>query len=314
LPDETDQRTFSARQAICEKRSDYSLFAGCAEPDGNADPHGLDHVTTRAIFFPFDLFGSAGTKAGAELLADAFQELLADNKRERVATRARAYAGKVRFEEFTFETLTAYKDWRTEARSRIRQALKQDDFLLWVSGNHLGVLPMYDELPGDALVVQLDAHLDIYNLSDCTAELSHGNFLLHAEKTLPRVVNVGHRELLLRPEYVQKHYHASHSAAEWTLDSAGVLGKLRALCAAAPQVYVDLDCDVFDPAYFPATPQSRPLGLAPPALLSILDTIGREKLAGLAISEFDPARDEHDRCLETLMWLIEYVLLLKYER
>ena len=55
-------------------------------------------MTTRAIFFPFDLFGSAGTKAGAELLADAFQELLADNKRERVATRARAYAGKVRFE------------------------------------------------------------------------------------------------------------------------------------------------------------------------------------------------------------------------
>jgi hypothetical protein len=45
-----------------------------------------------------------------------------------------------------------------------------------------------------------------------------------------------------------------------------------------------------------------------------LAAIGRERLAGLAISEFNPARDQHDRCLETLMWLIEYVLLAKYEK
>src|SRR6266513_1487566 len=47
-------------------------------------------VKTSAIFFPFDLFGSAGAGAGAELLAEAFQEMLADNRRERVPTRARA--------------------------------------------------------------------------------------------------------------------------------------------------------------------------------------------------------------------------------
>ena len=46
----------------------------------------------------------------------------------------------------------------------------------------------------DALVIQLDGHLDIYNLADCTPELSHGNFLLHAEAPLPAVVNVGHRD------------------------------------------------------------------------------------------------------------------------
>src|SRR5690348_16022346 len=103
-------------------------------------------MTTRAIFFPFDLFGSPGAKAGAELLADAFQELLADNKRERIATRARAYADKVRFEEYTFETLADYKDWRGQARTRVRQIFRQDELLLWVTGNHLGALPIYDEL------------------------------------------------------------------------------------------------------------------------------------------------------------------------
>lgn len=270
-------------------------------------------MTTRAIFFPFDLFGSAGTKAGAELLSDAFQEMLADNKRERIATRARAYANKVRFEEYAFETLADYQDWCGQARSRIRQVIKQDEFLLWVSGNHLGALPVYDELPRDTLVIQLDAHLDIYNLSDCTTELSHGNFLLHAEKPLPQIVNIGHRELLLRPEYIQKYYHASFSAVEWTLDSAGVLGKLREMCESAERVFIDLDCDVFDPAYFPATPQARPLGLSPLIFPRLLDAVGAERFAGFAISEFDPARDSHDRCLETLMWLIEYVLLFKYE-
>ena len=171
-------------------------------------------VTTRAIFFPFDLFGSPGTKAGAELLADALQEMLADNKRERIATRARAYANKVRFEEYTFETLADYQDWRGQARSRIRQVCKQDEFLLWVTGNHLGALPIYDELPRNTLVVQLDAHLDIYNLSDCTTELSHGNFLLHADRPLPRIVNLGHRELLLRPDSMPQTWSPANNSSK----------------------------------------------------------------------------------------------------
>jgi agmatinase len=274
-------------------------------------------VTTRAIFFPFDLFGSPGTKAGAELLADAFQEMLADNKRERLATRARAYANKVRFEEYAFETLADYQDWRGQARSRIRQVFRQNEFLLWVTGNHLGALPLYDELAGTSekiRIVQLDAHLDIYNLSDCTPELSHGNFLLHAERLLPAIVNLGHRELLLRPEHIQKHYLATFSAAELTLDGACVLGKLHDLCESAERVYLDLDCDVFDPAYFPAVAQACPFGLAPLFCLRVLDAIGPKRLAGFSISEFDPAHDRHDRCLETLMWLIEYVLLFKYEK
>ena len=29
--------------------------------------------------------------------------------------------------------------------------------------------------------------------------------------------------------------------------------------------------------------------------------------------EFDPSRDRNDRSLETLMWLVEYVLLRRYE-
>jgi agmatinase len=271
---------------------------------------------TSAVFFPFDLFGGGGCGAGAQLLADAFQEMLADNRREKIATRARAYAGKVRFQEFSFDKLADYQDWRRQARQAVRQAFDQDDFLLWIAGNHLGVLPVYEELgrrKQPTLVVQFDAHLDIYNLTDCTSELSHGNFLLHAETSLPDMINIGHRELLLRPEYIGERYRHCISASELAIDPERGLDAVRVACAGAKQVFIDLDCDVFDSALFPAQAHPVPFGLAPHFLLRLLDAAWSERVVGLAVSEFDPARDHLDRGLTTLMWLIEYVLLRRYE-
>jgi agmatinase len=271
---------------------------------------------TSAVFFPFDLFGSGGCGAGAQLLADAFQEMLADNRREKIATRARAYAGKVRLQEFSFDTLADYQDWRRQARQAVRHVFDQDDFLLWIAGNHLGVLPVYEELgrrKQPTLVVQFDAHVDIYNLTDCTSELSHGNFLLHAETSLPDMINIGHRELLLRPEYIGAHYRHSISAAELAIDPDQGLEAVRVACAEAKQVFIDLDCDVLDSAFFPAQAHPVPFGLAPHFLLRLLDAAWSERVVGLAVSEFDPARDQVDRSLTTLMWLIEYVLLRRYE-
>jgi agmatinase len=194
-------------------------------------------VKTTALFFPFNLFGSGGTKAGVELLADAFEEMLADNKRERLPTRARAYANKVRFQEFTFESLADYQDWRHQARLAIREVLEREDFLLWTTGNHLGVLPLYDELaqePEDTLVLQFDAHLDIYNLSDCTSELSHGNFLLHCKGHLPPIINIGHRELLLKPEYIGNYFAQTYSAAQLAIQPEEALAQVRVAAQGRP--------------------------------------------------------------------------------
>src|SRR5947209_15312254 len=136
-------------------------------------------MKTTALICPFALFGSPGAARGAELLADALREMLEDNRRERRATRSRAYQPHVRIKELTFADLPAIAGWRETARSAARQALAAGDFLVWIGGNHLSVLPVYADLGtgGDALVVQLDAHLDIYNLSDNPDELNNGNFL-----------------------------------------------------------------------------------------------------------------------------------------
>jgi agmatinase len=278
-------------------------------------------VNTSAIFFPFDLFGSGGSAAGATLLADELREILADNREERTQTRARAYTRHVRVKELAFETLDSFQDWREKGRKAARQALRKGDFLLWVAGNHLGALPVYDELSAlgvadlerPTLVVQFDAHLDIHRFGGCLRQPSHGNFLLHCDGPLPAVINIGHRELLLPDDQIQAVYKATFPAAGVALDPAPALAYVACEAAAAGRVFLDLDCDVFDPAYFPAVGQPVPFGLAPPQILPFVEAAWAGNVAGVLVSEFDPGRDANDRSLAALVWLIEYLLLRRYE-
>jgi arginase family enzyme len=273
-------------------------------------------MKTSAVFFPFDLFGSGGSGAGAALLADELREVLADNRRERVETRARAYTEHVRIREVPFRTPADYASWRDRGRRAARTALRQEDFLLWVAGNHLGVLPVYDELAGrdEDLVVQLDAHLDVHHFRDCSPELSHGNFLLHCAGPLPPLVNAGHRELLLPADHVARCYRRTFAASELAVDSGAALEWLGKASRSAARVFFDIDCDVFDPSFFPAVSNPVPFGLDPASVLRLLAVCWGPNAAGVFLSEFDPARDQNDRSLAALVWLLEHLLLLRYER
>jgi agmatinase len=269
-----------------------------------------------AVVFPFDLFGSGGSAAGALLLGDELREIVADNRRETVATRATAYTGRLRLRETRFETLADYDGWRERGRQLARRALRDGDFLLWLTGNHLGALPLYDELAAldePPLVVQLDAHLDIHHFRDCSAEPTHGNFLLHVAGTLPPLMNVGHRELLLPVEYVAGYYRQTYGAAEFATAPERVLSAVREQTAAARRVVLDVDCDAFDPSFFPAVARPVPFGLTPAQALAVIGAVDGKKLAGVVVSEFDPGRDEKDRSLAMLGWLIEHLLLRKFE-
>jgi arginase family enzyme len=273
-------------------------------------------MKTTAIFFPFDLFGGGGSGAGVGLLADAVREMLADNRRESVATRAATYTGQVRLREVAFEKLDDFTDWRRTGRNLARAVISRGEFMFWFAGNHLGVLPVYDELSSkgeSVLVVQVDAHLDIHQFRGYSTEPSHGNFLLHCAGPVPPLVNAGHRDLLLPPEHVHRYYRQSFSASQMSVDPGGVAEQLHALSATAERVYLDIDCDVLDPAYFPAVSDPVPFGLSPSALLALIESVWSTRIAGVCLSEFNPARDRDDRCLATLVWLIEYLLLRRYE-
>jgi agmatinase len=267
------------------------------------------------LFCPFALFGSPGAAQGAELLADAVREMLDDNRRERRATRSRSYQPHVRVKELAFADTAAVAAWRETARAAARQALAAGDFLLWVGGNHLSVLPVYEELGAldDTLVIQLDAHLDLYNLSDSPPELNHGNFLRHAAGPLPQLLNVGHRDLFLPEKSIRPFYHAAFPASALAIDASPAVAAVRELASKAGRVFIDIDCDVLDPAYFPATAHPLPFGLAPPLLLRLIDAAWGDNVCGVAVSEFDPGRDVSDRSLSLLVWLVEYLLLKRHE-
>jgi agmatinase len=266
-------------------------------------------MRTTAVVFPFDLFGGAGTGAGAQLLGDAVREILDDTEEETRPCRADVLRGSVEVREVALETMEQVRDWRATGRKSARKALKSGDFLLWLGGNHLSVLPVLEELGRDTLVVQFDAHLDVYSFHDTTAELSHGNFLKHFETPRPRLVNVGQRDLFLVEGEIGETFEAVYSAADVAADAERVAAELRAKAAGAKRVWIDLDADALDPAAMPAVQQALPFGLAAPTLLKLLDAAWAGKVVGLSVSEFDPGRDVRDTGLQLLGWLVEFVLL-----
>jgi agmatinase len=271
-------------------------------------------MKTTVIVCPLALFGSPGTQQGAELLADALREMLDDVRKEKRPTRGRAYLKHVRIEELDFGTIRDVAAWRERAAEAVRRAIKAGDFLVWLGGNHLSVLPVYEELAaiGDSLVVQFDAHLDIYNLSGVTETLSHGNFLRHAER-LPQIVNVGHRDLFLPSKAIREYYMEAFAAPDVAIDPGPVVQALREAAENTGRVFIDIDCDAFDPAYFPALADPLPFGLSPAIVLRLIEAVWSDRVCGVAVSEFDPGRDWNDRSLSTLVWLLEYLLLRKYE-
>lgn len=268
---------------------------------------------TSVIVFPFDLFGNAGTGAGAERLGDFVHELLDDNRHETRPTRCDAYHGLVKVKDFAFDTPQAVQRWRHIGRQAIRQCLKNGERVIWLGGNHLSVLPVYEELGPDTLVFQFDAHFDIYQLHNVTSNLANGNFLLHAATDLPPIVNVGHRDLFLTPGEVNTRFAGAFSSLDIANDIEKFTKEVRKRAAGAKRVWIDIDVDVFDPANVPAVHHPLPFGPSPLLVLKLLDAAFDGNVVGVSLSEFDPWRDQHDAGLNVLGWLIEWVLLRWYE-
>ena len=60
-------------------------------------------------------------------------------------------------------------------------------------------------------------------------------------------------------------------------------------------------------------PLPSTFGLSPQQVLRLLAAIWSPKVGGVLVSEFDPGRDRNDQSLCTLVWLLEWLLLRRYE-
>ena len=83
--------------------------------------------------------------------------------------------------------------------------------------------------------------------------------------------------------------------------------------ARADRVFIDLDWDVMDPAYFPAVTHPVPFGLTGQQLLGIIGACWSDRTVGFAMSEFAPARDRDEQSLALAVWLMDWLMLKLYE-
>jgi arginase family enzyme len=264
-----------------------------------------------AVIFvcPFAQFGNPGTQRGAEALGDAVREMLDDARAESRTTRLGRFADLVRVEELPLETPADYSQWRERSREVAREALDRGEFLLWIGGNHLSVMPVYEELaeqPG-AAIVQFDAHLDVYHYNDVYSSLTHGNFIRHLERR-PKLVNIGHRDLFLPPGEIRTYFDVAVAA---TSDAS--TRRVENAVARSRPICLDVDWDVLDPAFFPAVDDPMPAGLSPRELIAWFQRLWSDRIEVVCFSEFNSGRDDRSRSLELAVWMVEQALLWRFE-
>ena len=188
------------------------------------------------------------------------------------------------------------------------EALRQSDALALLGGDNSitypGVLGMARASTGGALhrcgVLTFDAHFD---LRDTQAGLTNGNpirALLDDGVPGANIAQIGILSFANSRDYAhvardaginvitaeQVHLQGIQTAVRTALDE---------LSARADAIYVDLDLDVLDRGFAPATPGSRPGGLSPWQISWAARECGMErKVRVIDLVEIDPTKDIAD--------------------
>ncbi len=182
-------------------------------------------------------------------------------------------------------------------KQAVQQALKTSEAVVLLGGDNSITRPGARAL-GDCGVITIDAHFD---LRDLGAGLSNGNPIRALlEDGLPgrRIVQIGIQSYANSKAYadVARSAGITFFPAEHVMERGipKVLREAFALLGDIP-VYIDLDLDVLDRAYAPATPGSRPGGLHPASLRQAAKLCGANpRVRVLDLVEIDPEKDIND--------------------
>lgn len=185
----------------------------------------------------------------------------------------------------------------------VGKSLSKDDAIVIVGGDNGITRPGCLGLPvpiQNVGLITLDAHFD---LRDLDQGLMNGNpvrALLQDGLPGENIVQIGIQPFANSRPYAEVAKQAG--IAVFTVDRirrrglANVVTEVLAdLGQRVDMIYVDLDLDVLDRAYSPATNGSRPGGLAPWELRSALRLFGlNAKVCALDLVEIDPEKDVAD--------------------
>jgi formiminoglutamase len=198
----------------------------------------------------------------------------------------------------------------------VREALAEADALVLLGGDNSITRPACHGAArslGDCALLTLDAHLD---LRDLDAGLSNGNpirALLADGLPGAKIVQIG-----IQPFANSRAYFEVARAAGITVVPVNevrargieevIVTALETLAQQAETIYVDLDVDVLDRSFAPATPGSRPGGITPAELRTAARLCGAHpKVKVTDLVEVDPTRDIADATiLATAMCLLAF--------
>lgn len=169
-----------------------------------------------------------------------------------------------------------------------KDLLSKRKFIVTLGGEHsitLGVVRAFVEKFEHLSVLQLDAHCDLRD-EYLGTKYSYASVMRRIIELCP-IVQVGIRSLSLEEhEFLKERGMETFYAQGLTLDQV-FWDKL--LSRLSPEVYVTVDLDVLDPSIMPAVTAPEPGGLNWQQILSILETVAREKkIMGFDLTELRP--------------------------
>jgi agmatinase len=206
-------------------------------------------------------------------------------------------------EIMTGDPATAIKKIHKSALNLIKNNKK----LLAIGGEHLVTLPLYlaaREIFGDSTLLQLDAHADLRE-TYLDNEFSHACVMnLCLKNNLKKLIQFGIRSCT-KEEYRKINNDSRITPLQNYSELDNVIGT-------GEKIYLSLDVDFFDPAYFPATGTPEAGGASFNDLLMILKALQSKKanIIGADIVEFIPDLDFTKSCTAFAAKIIREILLI----
>jgi formiminoglutamase len=193
----------------------------------------------------------------------------------------------------------------------VRSALSHSHAVVMLGGDNSITRPGVRALGGDCGLLTFDAHFD---LRDADRGLTNGNpirALLGDGMPGNRIVQIGIQSFANSRAYTE--IARAAGIKFYTVDCVRARG-IEAIVReafellAGRSLYVDLDVDVLDRAYSPATPGSRPGGLHPGEIRRAAHLCGANpRVRAMDLVEVDPEKDINDTtCLAAASFLLEF--------
>jgi formiminoglutamase len=185
----------------------------------------------------------------------------------------------------------------------VGKCLQKADALAILGGNNSVTRPacagMSHSLSNCALLT-LDAHLDLRDLDGGPTNGNPVRGLLEDGLPGSHIVQIGIQPFVNSAAYAKVARDARIEVIDiHQVRARGLAGSvfkaLSKLERIAAQIYVDLDLDVLDRAFSPATPGSRPGGLLPFEVFEAVRICGaNRKVRAIDLVEIDPSKDIAD--------------------